>query len=200
MATSELVRLKVIEDLQNNVDFSYNGWNPSLEVWRAGEGQERKLPYMAVDFISTSDKRFPSFADIVGRIDDMRYEYAYCETEVVNITIYAKKYHNNGTIRGRNYANEILDRVRKRILAYWSDTILYKYNHSVDRGRGAPIRDLTLFDTETTTRVHEIELTVFLRTDVRWYKDLPQGTEASERAESAYIVLQEKNNIRINTS
>lgn len=200
MATSELVKLKLIESLQNNVDFSYNGWNPAIKVWRAGEGHERKLPYIAVDFIETSDKRFPSFADIVGRIDDKRYEYAYCETEVATITCYAKKYHNNDTIRGRNYAYEILDRIRKRILAYWTDTILYKYNHSVDRGRGAPIRDLTLFNTETATRIHEIELTVFLRTDVRWYKDLPQGVEAEEKVESAYILLENKNNIRINTS
>ena len=201
MATSELVKGLLIDDLQNQVDFSYLGWSPSVLVWRAGEGHERTLPYIAVDFIETSDKRFPSFADIVGRIDDKRYEYAFCETEVVTITVYAKKYHNNDTIRGRSYAFEILDRIRKkRILAQWSDSILYNYNHSVDRSRGVPIRDLTVFDTETATRIHEIELTVFLRTDVRWYKELPQGQEASERAESAYVLLQNKNNIRINTS
>lgn len=200
MATSEVVRGLVIDDIQNELDFSYLGWSPSIQVWRAGEGHERILPYVAVDFIETSDKRHASFADIVGRIDDRRYEYAFCETEVVTITVYAKKYHNNDTIRGRSYANEILSRIRRRVLAYWSDKVLYDYNHSVDRSRGVPIRDLTAFDTETTTRIHEIELTVFLKTDVRWYKDLPQGQEASERAESAYILLKNKNNIRINTS
>lgn len=200
MATSELVKGKLINDLQNQIDFSYNGWSPAVLVWRAGEGHERKLPYIAVDFIETSDKRFPSFADIVGRIDDKRYEYAFCETEFVTVTCYAKKYHYNDTIRGRSYAFEILDQIRTRILAYWSDTILNKYNHSVDRSRGAPIRDLTLFDTETATRVHEIELTVFLKTDVRWYKTLPLGEEGEIRAEKSYIFLQNKNNIRINTS
>ena len=194
MATSELVRGILIDDIQNNVDFSYLGWEPSILVWRAGEGFERKLPYIAIDFIATSDKDFASFADIVGRIDDLRFEYAFCEKEVVTFTVYAKKYHND-TIRGRDYATEILERIRRRVLLFWTDLILYKYRHSVDRSRGVPIRDLTLFDTQTATRIHEIELTVFLRTDVRWYATSDEA--AIERAESAYIVLQEINNIRI---
>ena len=200
MGISEIGKKEVIEDIYQNVDFSYEGWTPSIIVWRAGEGQERILPYVAVDFIETSDKRFASFADIVGRIDDLRYEYAYCELELVNITIYAKKYHDSGNVRGREYADEILKRIRKRILAYWTDIILYKYNASVDRGNPAPIRDLTRFDTETATRVHELDLNVFLRTDVRWYKELAPGVEAEERAEKAYIIMNNKNNIRINTS
>ena len=198
MSTSETARKELIEDIQKNVDFSYGDWEPTIEVWRAGEGFKRELPYVAIDFISTSDKRFASFADIVERIDDLRYEYAYCELELVNITVYAKKYHNN--VRGREYADEILKRIRKRILAFWSDIILYKYNASVDRGNPAPIRDLTKFDTETATRIHELDLNVFLRTDVRWYKTISEEEVADERAEKAYIVMNNKNNIRINTS
>jgi len=200
LATSETAKKELIEDLQNNISYSFNGWSPSVNVWRAGEGYERKLPYIAVDFIQTSDKRFASFADIVGRIDDMRFEYAYCEIELVNITIYTNKYHNSKAVIGREYASEILTRIRSRILAYWSDTILYRYKASVGRGQPAPIRDLTLYDVETGTRIHEFDLTVFLRTDVRWYKTLPQGVEAQQRAEKAYIVMQNKNNIRIDTS
>jgi len=198
LGISEIGKKETIEDIYQNVDFSYKGWTPSIKVWRAGEGQERILPYITVDFIETSEKKFPSFGDIVGRIDDLRYEYAYCELELVNITIYAEKYHNNNTIRGREYAEEILKRIRKRILAYWTDRILYKYNASVDRGNSAPIRDLTNFDIQTATRIHEYDLNVFLRTDVRGYKDLPQ--EVEERAEKAYLILQNKNNIRIDTS
>lgn len=200
MALHETGRDEGIEDIQNNVDFSYGSWNPTIEVWRAGEGHERELPYIAVDYISTSDKKHASLADVVGRIDDHRYEYAYCETEVVTITIYTKKYHNSGNTRGRNYADVILKRIRDRIFAYWTDRFLYKYRASVDRGRGAPIRDLTIFDVETTTRIHEYELTVFLKTDVRWYRDLPQDVESEERAEKAYILINNKNNIRIDTS
>ena len=190
----------MIEDLQNNIDFSYLGWSPAIKVWRAGDGFEREFPYVAVDYIGTSEKKFASLGDIVERVDDQRYEYAYCELELVNITIYTKKNHNNGTIRGRAYGYEILGRIRERIFSRWTNNILYKYNASVERGRNAPIRDLTKFDTETAIREHELELDMFLRTDVRWYRVLSPNDVIEERAEKAYIIMNNKNNIRINTS
>lgn len=200
MGISNTAQIEVSDDIQDNVDFSYLGWTPAIQVWLAGEGQERNLPYIIIDFIATQDKRFASFADVVGRVDDRRYEHAYCETELVNITIYTKKYHNSGVIRGRDYAEIVLKRIRTRIFAFWSDTILYKYNASVDRGAPAPIRNLTLFDTETQTRIHEFELDVFLRTDVRWYKELSPEQVYLDRTEKAYLIMNNKNNIRINTS
>jgi hypothetical protein len=200
LGTSETAKGEMIEDIQNNVSFTFNGWTPAIQVWRAGEAFERELPYIAVDYIETSGKLFPSLADIVERVDDLRYEYAYCELELVNITCYAKKYHNNNAIRGLEFADEILKRIRQRILSRWTDNILYKYNASVDRGQALPIRNLTKFDTETATRIHELELNVFLRTDVRWYRVLTPDTEVEEKAKIAYIILNNKNNIRINTS
>jgi len=194
LTISEAGKVVLIEDIQNKVNFVYNNFTPDLKVWRAGEGFERKLPYMAIDFIQTSDRRYSSLADIVGRIDDLRYEYAYCEIVLVNITIYAEKYHDSN--RGREYASEIIERTRTRILAYWNE-FLYKYNASVDRSQPAPIRDLTSFNENVGTRVHEFDLNVYLRTDVRWHRDLSPEDKEEERAKNAYIILNNKNNIII---
>lgn len=197
MALTEKVKGRMIKDLQDNVDFEYEGWDPNIKVWRAGEGHERKLPYVAVDYIETSTPLFKSMSDIVGRIDDLRYEHAFCELELVDITVYAAKYHKNKIIRGRDFASEIIQRIRKRILAYWNN-ILYHFNASVDRGGAYPIKDLSRFRDDVTTRIYEYNLNIFLRTDVRWHKDIESLVE--ERAEKAFIVLNNKNNIRINTS
>lgn len=196
----EIARRKLINDLTNNIDFTYKGWSPTeLKVWRAGEAGKRVLPYIAVDYINTSDKRFSSLGDVVGRINDLRLEYAYCELELVTVTIYTEKYHDGRNIRGRDFANWALQKVRKRILAYWND-ILVSYNASIDRKVGMPIKDLSMYDGEVGTRIHEYELTVYLRTDVRWYKDMPEDDVTEERAEKAYVVMQDINNIRIDTS
>ena len=187
----------MINDLQNNVDYEYEGWDPEIQVWRAGEGHERKLPYIAVDYVETSMDLFKSMGHIVGRVDDLRYEHAYCELELVDITVYAAKYHNSGAIRGRNFASWAILKIRTRILAYWN-YILYNFNASVDRARAYPIRDLSVFKDDITTRIYEFNLNIFLRTDVRWRKDVESLVE--ERAEKAFIVLNNKNNIRIDTS
>lgn len=192
----------LIDDLQNNVDFTFNGWDPNIQVWRAGEGHKRNLPYVTVDFITLTDKKFASMADIVGRVDDFRYEYAYCEIEVVVISFYANKYHNNGTIRGRDLAKESMIKIRKRILAFWNE-ILLDFNASIDRGMHTPIKDLTNAYPDVKTRVHEFELTFYLRTDVRWYKEWEDDEVIEERAEKAHIELEnvdeptKKNYLRI---
>lgn len=198
MSTTEKQKGRLINDLQNNVDYVFEGWDSNIKVWRAGEGQERKLPYIAVDFIETSIPLFKSLGDIVGMLDDHRWEHAFCEVELLDITVYAAKYHNDKAIRGRDFASEIIQRIRKRILAYWND-ILYNFNASIDRSRGYPIKDLSRFKNNVSTRIYEYNLNIFLRTDVRWAKDYDEDL-AEERAEKAYIVLNSTNNIRINTS
>lgn len=198
MSTTEKQKGRLINDLQNEVDYVYEGWDPNIKVWRAGDGHERKPPYVAVDFIETSMDLFRSMANIVGRIDDWRFEHAFCELELLDITVYAAKYHNDGAIEGRKFGSEIAQRIRTRILAYW-DNILYNFNASVDKGRAYPIRDLSRFREDISTRIYEYNLNIFLRTDVRWHKTLDE-TKVEERAEKAYIVLNNKNNIRIDTS
>jgi len=186
---SEAGKIELIERLQTEIDFSYNGWDPPIQVWRAGEGFKRELPYVAVDFIETTMKKFPSFSEIVGAIDDYYYEFAYCELELVTVSVYTRKYHNDNAVRGRDYAVDIMTKIRRDILAFWND-VLREYNASIDRSRAIPIKDLTNFRTDTGDRVHEYELNVYMRTDVRWHRmpdDYDEVTE--ERAEKAYGIL-----------
>ena len=158
---------KLIDDIQNQVDFSYGAWDPSIQVWRAGEGFKREFPYVAIDFIATSMKKFPSLADVVGRIDDIYFTYAYCELELCTVTVFTKKYHNNNNVRGRNYAVVLANRIRTRILAFWND-ILKDNKASIDRSKAMPVRDLTNYRDESGDRVHEYDINIFIRTDVRW--------------------------------
>jgi len=186
---------RLINDLQA-IDFEYEEYVPSLKFHRAGEGFTRKFPYGVVDFIEENDKRFASLGDIVGRIDDLTFEHAYCEFLLVNVSICAEKKHDN--VRGRNFANYCILKVKRQILAYWND-ILYEFNASVDRARGLPVRDLTKYENDVGNRIYEYDLNVFLRTDVRWHKDFV-SPDYEERAEKAYIILNNKNNIRIDAS
>ena len=158
---------KLIDDIQNQVDFSYGAWDPSIQVWRAGEGFKREFPYVAIDFIATSMKKFPSLADVVGRIDDIYFTYAYCELELCTVTVFTKKYHNDGNVRGRTYASILANRIRIRILAFWND-ILKDNKASIDRSKAMPVRDLTNYRAESGDRVHEYDINIFIRTDVRW--------------------------------
>jgi hypothetical protein len=169
---------KLIDDIQNQLDFSYGAWDPPIKVWRAGEGFKREFPYVAIDFIATSLKRFPSLADVVGRIDDIYFTYAYCELELCTITVFTRKYHNNNLVRGRSYAVILADRIRKRILAFWND-ILKDNKASIDRSRAMPVRDLTNYRADTGDRVHEYDINIFIRTDVRWSR-MPSTYEVEE--------------------
>ena len=189
MTLTESQRRTLIDDLQN-LDYEYESWDPNIEVWRAGEGYKRSLPYITVDFIASTDtKKFGSQGDIVGRVDDHRYEYAYCEPEMVSITIYANKYHNSGAIRGRDFAMWAIKEIKKRILSYWNELYLYSYNASIERSINFPIKDLTNAIPQVKTRVHELELNVMLRTDMRWYKKKDPDDSVEEIASKAYVEL-----------
>jgi len=175
----ETIKNRLLDDIQNQVDFSYGSWNPAIQVWRAGEGFAREYPYVAIDFIQTSMKKFPSMGDVVGIVDDVYYTYAFCELELCTVSIYAKKYHNNNTVRGRNYAVVIADRIRKRILGFWND-VLKDNKASIDRSRAIPVKDLTNFRARSGDRIHEYEVDVYIRTDVRWSR-MPADYEVDEK-------------------
>lgn len=197
MTLTEAQRGNLIDDIQNNVDFSYNGWSPSLNVWRAKESHKVDLPFVVVDFLPTSRKKFASLGDIIGRIDDLHYQFGYCELEVVNVSVHANKYHNDRNILGRDFCNDTLLKIRRRILAFWND-ILKPYGASLERGININIRDLSNYKPDVGTRYYEYDMDVYLRTDVRWDTRESEDQDLTvERAEKAYIILQDKNNIRV---
>lgn len=189
MVILEAVCGNLLDDIQDNVDFSYNGWNPTVLVWRARETNPKQLPYVVVDFISTSNPMFQSMGgDIVGEIDDRYHEYAYCELELINISVCANKYHKNRTIRGNDWAKLIATRIRKRVYGFWN-RILNPEGHSLDRKRRSPIRNLSGYKPEVGTRWYEYDMDVYVRTDVRWNNKPEDEDDIDERAEKAYIQL-----------
>lgn len=193
---TEVARGSLIDDLQNNVSYTYDGWSSSLNVWRAREHQEIDLPYVVVDFVSTSRKLFPSLGDYIGFIDDSYIVRGYCELELVNISCLANKYHNNREVRGREFVTTILERIRNRILGHWN-SILAEYGASIERGIAMPIRDLTGYRGDVGTRKLEYDLDVYIRTDVRWDVK-PDGEDIeTARAESAFATLNNKNKINV---
>lgn len=201
----EQERGRLINDLQNNVDYSFGNWNPDMKIWRSGEIHEKRLPFGVVDFLPTSRFKFKSLGDAIGKVDDIHYQYGYCELEMVTISIYANKFQNNRKVNAREFAYNTLLRIRKHIFRTWP-SILRKFGASIERGINANIIDLTDYREDIGTRMYEYDMNFYLRTDVRWDnrsdwippdggEDLP-GSEIP--ADKAIITkLNEQTNIRV---
>ena len=65
---------RLLNDLEDNVDWTYKGWSPSLKVWRAGEPHPQSLPYVVVDNMPVPDPKFQSLADVLGRENNDYYK------------------------------------------------------------------------------------------------------------------------------
>jgi len=200
-------RKLLIEDLQS-MNFSYlygnHTWVPALNVWRAGEGRERSLPHLSVDFFPTSRKKFASISDYVAKHDvDPEYSrFGYCELELVNVTIYANQHHSNGRVHGRLFCEWAMEEIRNRVLSRW-ESILYDVNACLERSITPTINDVSAYLSTVGTKRYAYSMDVYLRTNVSW-DNLPDGHEGSGvYAKSAVIehleeqISQDKQYIRI---
>jgi len=199
LVLQEAVCGKLINDLKKNIDYTYEGWNPNIEVWRARESNVKELPYIVVDFISASRPKFQSLGDIIGEVDDIYHKFGYCEMELINISVCANKYHKDRDIRGNDFSVSTIDKIRKHVMGKW-DKILNKNDAAVDRGIKPVIRNLSGYKAEIGTRWYEYDMDVYVRTGVRWDNKPEDEEESDERAEKAYILLRndtDKNNIKV---
>lgn len=175
---TEVNRKDLIEDLHKNINFSYQDYNPEVNVNRSGEGFDRKNPYILVDFLPANRKKFQSISDIIGNATPKgEYkQYGYCQIELCSVYCYCGEYIKERSINGRIFTNELATKVLMYIMRNW-ESILWKMYASFDRSEDIVIRDVSTYDPDIGTMVYCYSIDLYLRTQFRWNKVPPDHTE-----------------------
>lgn len=175
---SESQRAELIEDLQKNINFEYEGYTPPINVYRYGEGFDRTTPYILVEFLPSNRKKFQSISDVIGPATEkgQYYEYGYCQIEVCNIYCYCGEFPDDNKLNGRLFTYYMAETVLKWVQRNW-EQLLWKMYASFDRAEDMwAIYDDSFYDPLTRTRIYCYRISMYLRTHVRWNKIPPTFT------------------------
>ncbi|MEE9438991.1 MAG: hypothetical protein V3V14_08335 [Saprospiraceae bacterium] len=175
---TEINRKDLIEDLHKNINFSYQQYNPDINVFRSGEGFDRKNPYILVEFLPANRKKFRSISDVIGKATEhgQYKQYGYCQIELCSIYCYCGEFVKERSINGRIFTNELAANILKYIMRNW-ESVLWKMYASFDRSEDIVIRDVSTYNPETGTMVYCYSIDLYLRTQFRWDKIPPEHTE-----------------------
>jgi len=171
-----------IVDRINSLDFTYEGKNPQVKVYRYGEGFSRKNPTILVQFMPASRKKFQSVGDVIGIVTGDYYQYGYCQIELCGIHCYCQEKHETAdkttVINGRSLCYDMAEKCLNDVLKVW-ENILFDFNASLDRKEAILIKDLSTYDPVTETRIYNYDIDVYLRTQFRWDK-VPDGYDEGD--------------------
>jgi len=171
-----------IVDRVNSLDFTYQGKNPQVKVYRYGEGFSRTNPTILVQFFPASRKKFQSVSDVIGKTKGDYYQYGYCQIELCSIHCYCQEKHQSADkttlINGRMLCYDMAIKCLEDILKVW-ENILYDFNATLDMKEAIVIKDLSTYDPVTETRIYNYDIDVYLRTQFRWDK-VPDGYEEGD--------------------
>jgi len=208
MALTETQR-NVLVDRVNSLDFTYEGVDPQVKVYRHGEGFSRNNPTILVGFMPANRKKFQSISDVIDKAEGDYYTYGFCHIELCTIHCYCQEKHQNAdksiVINGRMLCNDMAEKVLSDVLKVW-ENILFDFYASFDRKETILIKDLSTYDPVTETRIYNYDIDVYLRTSFRWDKvpddydvedDLAEIFELSEVEETKQEI---KSNIIIKIS
>ena len=171
------MRQALVDDIYG-LDFTYQGLNPQVKVYRYGEGFSRINPTIMIGFLPSNRKRFQSVGDIIGKAQGDYYRYGYCRVELCTIHCYCREEHKDAEkttiINGRILCEFIAEKCLQRVLKVWED-ILLDYNASFDRKDTIPVmRDLSFYDEISETQIYNYDIDVYLRIPFTWDK-VPEG-------------------------
>jgi len=172
------LRNALIDDINYNVDFTYQNLDPQVKVYRYGEGFSRINPMVLISFLPSNRKRFQSVSDVIGYAKGDYYRYGFARVELCSIHCYCQEKHENAlktvTINGRKLCEFIAEKCLERVLKEW-ENILNDYNSSFDMKDTIPIiKDLSVYDEITETRIYNYDIDVYLRIPFTWDK-VPEG-------------------------
>lgn len=187
---TEKNRGDLIEDLNNNLSFTYEEYTPTVVVNRHGEGFRETHPYVLVGFLPANRPKFRSIGDVIGKATESgQYkQYGYCQIEEANIYCYCGEYHNQNDINGRLLTWHLADTVRLWILRNW-EQLLWKMGASFDRSVDLNIiKDLSTYDPTTESMIYCYGLSFLLRTQVRWDK-IPDTFEGEDIVEEIALYM-----------
>ena len=178
-------RKDLIEDINENISFTFEEITPSIAVNRYGEGFKQQNPYILIEFLPANRPKFRSVSDVIGKAttNGQYKQYGYCQIEEVSLYCYAGEFHNENNVNGRDLVMHLADTVRIWILRNW-EQLLWKMNASFDRSEDLNIiRDLSTYDPNTQSLIYCTKISFFLRTQVRWDKipELFEGEEIVEK-------------------
>lgn len=184
-----------VDDI-NGLDFTYEGHDPQVKVYRYGEGFSRNNPTILVGFMPSSRKRFQSVGDAIGHAKGDYYQYGFCQVELCTIHCYCQEKHEtldkSTVINGRMLCYDMAEKCLNRVLKVW-ENILFDFNASLDRKETIIIKDLSTYDPITETRIYNYDIDVYLRTQFRWDK-VPDGyEETDDLAEIVEFEVEETN-------
>ncbi len=177
MSDTEL-RNALIDDIKDNVDFTYQTFDPQVKVYRYGEGFSRINPIVMIQFLPSNRKRFQSVSDIIGYAEGDYYRYGYIRVELCTIHCYCQEKHEtvdkttifNGRVLCEFMAKKCLERVMK----VWENILLDHYS-SFDMKDTIPIiKDLSVYDEISETQIYNYDIDVYLRIPFTWDK-VPDG-------------------------
>ncbi len=177
MSDSDL-RNALVDDIKDNVDFTYKTLDPQVKVYRYGDGFSKIHPSVLIGFLPSNRKRFQSVSDIIGIAEGDYYRYGYARVELCTIHVYCSEKHETvdktTVFNGRMLGEFIAEQCLQRVLKVW-ENILFDYKASFDRVDTIPVvRDLSLYDEISETWIYNYDIDVYLRIPFFWDK-VPDG-------------------------
>jgi hypothetical protein len=169
---TEANRKDLIEDLQRNLRFDFQGYSPPLNVYRYGEGFDRNQPYILVEFLPSNRAKFRSISDIIGPATPLgEYkQYGYCQIENCIIYCYCGEFPKEFSLNGRFFTEAMATTTLRWVQRNW-EQLLWKMYASWDRGEDMfAIYDESYYDPDTATQVYCYRISLYIRTQVRWDK------------------------------
>ena len=165
---TESERAVLIDDIASDrLNFTYGTFVPDVEIYRFGEGFEKELPYVMIQFLPANRSKFRSLSNAIG-VDSGKYpEYGYCQLEFCAFKCYCGEFHDDMKINGRLLAEHILQVIREHIFKNWG-YLLRDMGATIDKFEDVAIRDVTAYERQHATKVVVYEMEIYLRTQFRW--------------------------------
>ncbi len=177
MSDSDL-RNALVDDISDTVDFTYQTFDPQVQVYRHGEGFSKIHPSVLIGFLPSNKKRFQSVGDVIGKAEGDYYKYGFARVELCTIHCYCSEKHetvDKTTIfNGRMLCEFIAEKCLERVLKVW-ENILLDYKASFDMKDTIPVvKDLCLYDEISETWIYNYDIDLYLRIPFTWDK-VPEG-------------------------
>ena len=164
---TETEKARLIDDINENVTWTYGTFEPDVKVYRFGEGFKRKLPTVMIEFLPANRSKFRSVGNAIGIATGDYVEYGFCQLEYVAFKCYCGEFHDDKKISGRILAEHLLQQIRKHVLVKWN-YILRNMGACIDKFEEFAIRDVTAYQRKYATKTLVYEMEIYLRTQFRW--------------------------------
>ncbi len=178
---SEDQREYIIEDLHKNLVFRFLQYTPPVSVNRYGEGFDKTLPYVLIEFLPANRNKFRSISDIIGNAspNGQYKQYGFCQMEVINIYCYCGEFHDTYKLNGRKLTYHLAETILIYVQKNWENIFKGMYA-SFDRAETMwAIKDSSYFDEGSASKIYCYSFDVYARTQMRWNK-IPSTFDGEE--------------------